>query len=130
MKQQVFSKTVLSLTSLFIQFNLLFAQSPAITNVDGTPLTTRYCWTDSNYAIAGNPAGGTFSGCGINEANGQWYFNPVLASQGISVFPYQCSITYTTADGSASTTQNILVWKPVVITPPLQDSLPAMVPFI
>lgn len=97
----------------------LHAQS--ITNGDGTPLTIKYCPVDQSYLLDGQPLGGTFSGCGISQENGQWYFNPLVASQGVTVFPYSCSITYTLNNGTAIS-RNLLIWKPVIINPPLKDS--------
>ncbi|MBL7706626.1 MAG: gliding motility-associated C-terminal domain-containing protein [Taibaiella sp.] len=92
----------------------------SITNGDGAALTTRYCHQDTDYLLTGSPAGGIFSGCGMVQINGQWYFNPVTATQGITVFPYQCQLTYTTATNQ-SVTKLLLIQKPVVISPPLQD---------
>lgn len=92
----------------------------SITNGDGTALTTRYCHQDTDYLVTGNPAGGSFSGCGMVQRNGQWYFNPVTATQGITIFPYQCELIYTTANNQ-SVTKLLLIQKPVVISPPLQD---------
>lgn len=96
-----------------------FAQV-SINNGDGTVLTQRYCYNDTNYHLAGTPSGGSFSGCGILQRNGQWYFNPVEATKGISVFPYQCALTYTASNGQ-SISRNLLIDKPVVIIPPMQD---------
>lgn len=92
----------------------------SITNGDGTVLTTRYCHQDRDYLLSGSPAGGSFSGCGMVQRNGQWYFNPLTATQGVTVFPYQCQLTYTTANNQ-SVTKLLLIQKPVVISPPLQD---------
>lgn len=96
-------------------------QNLSIANADGSALATKYCWEDSSYTLTGTPLGGTFSGCGITEADGTWYFNPAVATDGVTIFPYQCNITYTATDGAALT-KTVLIWKPVVITPPLQDS--------
>ncbi|RYD98335.1 MAG: gliding motility-associated C-terminal domain-containing protein [Sphingobacteriales bacterium] len=96
-----------------------FAQV-SITNGDGTALTQRYCYNDTNYLLAGIPAGGSFSGCGILERNGQWYFNPVAATNGVSVFPYQCPLTYT-ATNRQLVSRNLLIDKPVVISPSMAD---------
>lgn len=90
-----------------------------ITNADGSLITTRYCYANQNTQIIGTPTGGSFSGCGMSLQNGQWVFNPVQATQGVTVFPYSCPITYTASNGQ-STTRNFLVQKPVVIDPPLQ----------
>lgn len=92
----------------------------SITNGDGSPLTKKYCYEHTNYTIAGQPSGGAFSGCGIVSQNGQWYFNPVVATNGVTVFPYQCNLSYT-VNGNTVTVP-ILIWKPVAITPPLRDT--------
>ncbi len=118
MKFLSIQKATCWLCAFFLMGNHASAQS--ITLADGSALPGQYCWENDNYALAGNPAGGTFSGCGVYESEGQWYFNPVVATQGVSVFPISCSITYTT--GASSTTVPLLIWKPVVITPPLEDS--------
>lgn len=91
-----------------------------ILNGDGTALTQRYCYNDTDYLLLGNPGGGTFSGCGTVQKNGQWYFNPVTATQGVSVFPYQCQLTYT-ATNNQSVTLSLLIDKPVLISPPMAD---------
>lgn len=96
------------------------AYSQTMTNGDGSALTTRHCYIDTLFPIAGAPAGGAFSGCGISQHNGQWYFNAVAATTGVTVFPYQCSISYTVNGQSVS--RSMLVYKPVVITPALKDS--------
>lgn len=118
MALRLYNLLVLILVICFAHSNS-FAQS--ITNGDGSALTTKYCWQNENYQISGQPQGGTFSGCGMFEQNGTWYFNPIIATQNISVFPYQCPITYTV--NGASVTVPILVWKPVVINPPLSDTV-------
>lgn len=92
-----------------------------IANGDGSPLETKYCRTDTNFALQLQPSGGQLTGCGVFQQNGQWYFNPAIATQGITVFPTQCNLVYT-LPGGASTTVAMLVWKPVIITPPLQDT--------
>jgi gliding motility-associated-like protein len=91
-----------------------------ITNGDGSPLLTKYCWEDANHEISGQPAGGVFSGCGVFQQNNIWYFNAVAATQGLTVFPVQCSLSYIVA--GSTVTIPILIWKPVVITPALEDS--------
>jgi gliding motility-associated-like protein len=103
--------------SQVIAFNL---SAQVITNGDGSPLTKKYCWENSDHAIAGQPAGGTFSGCGISQVNGQWYFNAIAASNGVTIFPYSCMLSYTVNGNTLSVP--ILVWKPVVVTPPLRDT--------
>lgn len=98
----------------------VFAQTIDIKNGDGSPLKMQYCFINHDYEITGVPAGGTFAGCGISMQNGQWYFNPVAATQGVTVFPYQCQFTYTV--NNTSIAKDMLVWKPVMVNPPLQDS--------
>lgn len=88
------------------------SRAQTIQDANGGPLKTKWCDVDSNYQIVGMPAGGTFSGCGVFQQGGNWYFNPSVASTGITVFPTQCTLTYTTASGAAS--QNMLIYKPVV----------------
>lgn len=110
---------ILSIIVLLIFDNVVSAQTN-ITNGDGSVLTTRYCHQDTDFPLMGLPSGGTFSGCGIRFENGQWLFNPKQATEGISVFPVQCPLTYTTTGGQ-SITKNLLIQKPVVIYPPLQD---------
>lgn len=104
---------------LVLMSSVAFAQVN-ITNGNGTALAQRYCYNDTNYLLAGTPSGGIFNGCGILERNGQWYFNPVAATRDISVFPYQCRLTYTTTDGQ-SASLNLLIDKPVLIHPPMSD---------
>jgi gliding motility-associated-like protein len=101
--------------------NDTFGQATNITNGDGSPLTTKFCCVDTNYLILGVPEGGTFTGDGIVQENGQWYFNPVVATADISLFPVAISITYTAPSGH-TVSRNITVGKPVIIDPPLQDT--------
>lgn len=111
---------------LWIFFALLwigtavYAQAPVMTNADGSALNGKYCYADTAYPVSGMPAGGTFSGCGMVQQGGQWYFNPVLATAGITVFPYQCVLTYTV--NGQSVNKALLVQKPVVISPALADT--------
>ncbi len=107
-----------SLFFSFITGHSLFAQTVSL--IDGSTLPTQYCREDKAFSLTGTPTGGTFSGCGVFEENGQWYFNPVVATAGATVFPISCSMTYTIADSSV--TVPLLIWKPVVITPALQDT--------
>jgi gliding motility-associated-like protein len=95
--------------------------SQVMQNADGTPLKASYCLQDSNFELMGIPGGGTFSGCGIYEQNGQWYFNPVVATSGTTVYPFQCMIQYTVNGATAS--QPIVIAKPVAVHPPLKDSV-------
>lgn len=91
-----------------------------ITNGDGSALTTTYCYKDQLLPLTGTPAGGQFSGCGMVQQNGLWYLNPVLATQNVTVFPVQCAINYTAPNGQ-SVSRTILIRKPVVISPALED---------
>jgi len=87
-------------------------RAQTIQDANGALLKTKWCDADSNFQIVGSPAGGTFSGCGVFQQGGNWYFNPALASTGITVFPTQCALSYNTVSGSVS--QNMLIYKPVV----------------
>ncbi|XZF16233.1 gliding motility-associated C-terminal domain-containing protein [Chitinophagaceae bacterium MMS25-I14] len=104
-------------TIFFLSVCLLFltviadAQSVAILNADNTPVRTKWCDVDTSYEITGTPAGGTFTGCGVVQQNGKWYFNPSLAATGITVFPTQCTLHYMVSGNTAS--QPMLVYKPV-----------------
>ena len=113
-------KHVLIITFLCINAigNLVFSQT--ITNGDGSPIVTKYCYEDVPFTISGNPGGGNFSGCGMMQQNGQWLFNPVIAAQGVSIFPHQCSINYTVNNQTVS--QSLLIYKPVQIYPPMNDT--------
>jgi gliding motility-associated-like protein len=102
---------------------LLFADvatAQTITNGDGSALTTKYCYVDQDFEIKGQPTGGTFNGCGVKLQNGQWIFNPVIATAGVTVFPFQCAVNYTMNNHTISRT--ILIQKPVKINPPLQET--------
>ncbi len=89
----------------------------SITNGDGTPLTTTWCNEDTLHPLEGRPAGGTFSGCGIVEQNGSWYFSPRLASENVSVFPHTCSIAYTppAATGYSRIYRTMRIQAPILI---------------
>jgi len=91
-----------------------------IRNADGTPLSTTYCFQDKNVELVGTPAGGTFQGCGVSNRNGRWIFNPRTASEGTTVFPMQCMIQYSVNGATANVP--VTIAKPVVISPPLEDS--------
>lgn len=90
-----------------------YCRAQEIVNADGSVLTTEYCREDKDYGIAGQPAGGIFSGCGVFQQNGQWYFNPVTATAGVTVFPYQCTVSYAVNDTVIEVP--VLVWKPVTL---------------
>jgi gliding motility-associated-like protein len=85
-----------------------------IVNADGSFLTTEYCREDKDYGIAGQPAGGIFSGCGVFEQNGQWYFNPATATVGITAYPHLCSFSYAVNDTVVNVP--VLIWKPVTLS--------------
>jgi gliding motility-associated-like protein len=72
-----------------------------ILNGDGTPVTRVWCYEDSSYQVVGQPAGGTFSGCGVTQVGGNWYFNPFLASAG-ATNGATCTLTYQPPAGSAT----------------------------
>ncbi len=69
-----------------------------IQNGDGSSLKQFWCNDDTLHHIIGEPAGGSFSGCGVIEINGQWYFNPVVATSGTDGV-YNCMLTYTPLQG-------------------------------
>ncbi len=108
------------LTILFSLLQITIGNAQTITHGDGSTLITKYCYEDIDYEIAGQPAGGTFSGCGVFQQSGAWYFNPVVATIGVTVFPVQCTLTYTVNGNSVN--RNILIYKPVAINPPLLDT--------
>ncbi|MCS7086024.1 MAG: hypothetical protein NZ534_08120, partial [Bacteroidia bacterium] len=55
--------------------------APTVSRING--LTIAYCVQDNtNYPISGEPAGGTFTGPGIVQQGGNWFFNPSLAGVG------------------------------------------------
>lgn len=89
-----------------------------ITLQDNSPMPEEFCHSDTAIQIKGNITGGTFSGCGILQQNGQWYFNPAQATRDVSVFPYSCNITY--AYQHNSTSKRIIIHKPVIIEPALR----------
>lgn len=95
----------------------LYAQQIRLENGDLFP--EQFCYNDTAFALTGDPAGGTFSGCGIFQQNGQWYFNPVMAAQNITVFPHSCVVTYTRAHIVIN--KRVIVHKPVIIDPPLSS---------
>lgn len=94
-----------------------FAQIVDIRNGDGSPLTNTWCFEDTMHALQGVPAGGTFSGCGIVEINGGYYFNPKRAAETATEFIYTCSITYTppASTGYSKVTRAMRVNAPVMV---------------
>ncbi len=118
MKNLIAGRVVLIVMFLVSGYTFVYGQT--ITHTDGSALHTKYCYQDTGYGLTGLPAGGTFSGCGVTLGNGVWTFNPLLAAEGVSVFPYQCALKYTVNGQTVS--RNLLVQKPVVIYPPLRDS--------
>lgn len=105
---------------IFLLSGYTLGYGQAITYTDGSPIATKYCYQDTVYGLSGIPAGGSFSGCGVTQENGIWTFNPQLAAEGLSVFPYQCALKYTVNGQTVS--RNLLIQKPVVVYPPLRDS--------
>ncbi len=89
-----------------------YAQPTDIRHADGSPLESLYCRYDENIQIEGVPAGGTFSGCGVFQQGGNWYFNPVVAAGGASGGAF-CSLMYTT--GTGSITRNIQIYNEIVV---------------
>ncbi len=89
----------------------------SIVNGDGTPLTTNWCNEDTLHPLEGRPAGGTFSGCGVVELNGSWYFNPQLASENAPLFPHTCSLAYTppASTGYSRIYRTMRVQAPILI---------------
>jgi len=79
-----------------------------ILNGDGTPLITRWCHDDTMHRIIGQPAGGTFSGCGVINDNGNWYFNPEVAGQGQGQ-GFNCNLVYTPPGGGPTAERKIEV---------------------
>ncbi|MDW3650984.1 MAG: T9SS type A sorting domain-containing protein [Bacteroidia bacterium] len=57
------------------------------------------CYTDNEISLQGSPAGGTYTGPGINNST----FNPILSNPGIQILSYEYS------DGSCSNTASIEV---------------------
>ncbi len=97
-----------------------------IVNADGSEIPKWYCYDSIDYEITVSPyVEGAFdndpySSCGVFQRNGKWYFNPVIATTGITVFPWQCYLTYYTKD-SMEISKSIVIAKPVIISPPLTD---------
>jgi gliding motility-associated-like protein len=106
--------------NIAIVITSISSRAQSIVNSDGSPLTTKFCHADTNHAVAGQPSGGSFSGCGVFQQNGQWYFNPIVATTGVTVFPYQCQLDYTMIGNTVH--KNMLVYKPVVIFPSIPDA--------
>ncbi len=94
-----------------------FAQLVGIRNGDGAPLTNTWCYEDTMHPLQGFPAGGEFSGCGIKEKNGTFYFNPQLAAEGATKFIHTCTITYTppSSTGYSKVYRTMNVNAPIVI---------------
>ncbi len=98
----------------------VIGQGVKIANGDGTVLTTEYCHSDTSFTIVGEPAGGVFSGCGVVQENGSWYFSPATAAAGVELFPYKCRLSYVLNDDTAS--ELMIINKPVSVFPSLRDS--------
>ncbi|MEL6252538.1 MAG: T9SS type A sorting domain-containing protein, partial [Bacteroidota bacterium] len=75
------------------------------------------CYTDNEISLQGSPAGGSYTGSGINNST----FNPILTSPGIQILSYEYS------DGScsnkASIEVNVLANPPVPLIEQAGDSL-------
>ncbi len=121
MKKRKIAVLVLAL-SLTLSTSMLFAQNPEII-VDGTPKgRSLLCYDSIDYEISISPyIDGTFEGCGVYTKNGKWYINPVVACDGVTVFPMSCKLSFVPNDGTPKISRNIVVAKPVVIYPPLED---------
>ncbi len=102
-------KQILCATQFLILFvsAAVYAQPTDIRHADGSPLSSPYCHYDENIQIEGVPAGGTFSGCGVFQQGGDWFFNPAVVAGGSSSMA-SCSLTYTTGGGSIS--RNLFVY--------------------
>lgn len=88
---------------------------PAIYNIDTTALDTIFCKRNYNHPILGLDAGGTFTGCGIVQQGNDWFFNPSLACIGVTTYPHQCDIHYTTLGGMVAT-RTMTVFDSVSVT--------------
>lgn len=102
-------------TGAFI--SALPAAGQQIQLADRSPLPEAFCFSDTAMEITADINGGTFSGCGVFQADGKWYFNPSEAVKAVTVFPFSCNITYTTQH---TVNKRIIIHKPVVIEPALQ----------
>jgi len=108
--------------SLFLLLSMIMAvpaYTQQITLPDGSPVPEQFCHNDTAVQIKGDVQGGTFSGCGVMQQNGLWYFNPARAVSEVTVFPHSCHIMYTSQHSSIS--KRIIIHKPVIIEPSLQS---------
>ncbi|PSK86952.1 gliding motility-associated C-terminal domain-containing protein [Taibaiella chishuiensis] len=87
------------------------AGAQSVSFKDGTALPPAYCRADTAYALAGQPAGGVFAGCGVFQQNGNWYFNPYTASATTNSFPLLCTLSYTVNGNTVEFP--LWIWKPV-----------------
>jgi gliding motility-associated-like protein len=97
--------------------NLFFglcASKPLIFNGDTTALDTNFCYEQMEHPIIGIPGGGVFSGCGIIQRSGNWYFNPEEAARGATSWPHHCSIVYRLLGGD-SVQRRMTVKEPVYV---------------
>ncbi len=108
---------ILLLFTYLLSAHLLKAQSLQLS--DGSALPNTFCYSDSAIQITTDIIDASIKGCGIYQQNGFWYFNPALAAQSITVFPYSCNITIESSHISRS--QRVIIHKPVIIEPALQD---------
>lgn len=93
------------------------AAAQQIQLADNTPLPGEFCFGDTAVEIKADITGGVFSGCGVFQEHGKWYFNPSEAVKGVTVFPYSCNISYTTQH---TVNKRVVIHKPVIIEPALQ----------
>jgi len=103
---------------LFLCLSVFYAAAASgqttITNGDGTPLTTVWCWEDTLHPIAGQPVGGIFTGCGVISDNGSWYFNPSIA--GGAAGGSNCVLTYTPPGGGSEAQATMSIKQKITVT--------------
>jgi gliding motility-associated-like protein len=95
--------------------------SAQIQNADGSPVTRDWCNEDTMHQVVGLPLGGTFSGCGVVNVGGDWYFNPELATAG-STASTICTLTYTPPGGGTPITASISI-KPKIQVTVVEDQI-------
>jgi gliding motility-associated-like protein len=111
----------LSTAFLTLGGSTAFSQQINIVNGNGSPLTLRQCYYNVSHEIKGiYPEGGDLSGCGVFDSAGRKYWNPILASAGVTQFPATCNLTYE-ADGK-TVSKSMMISKPVGFKNPMKDS--------
>ena len=86
--------------------NTIYVQVLPIPTVSFTEPTTEFCTAGNNHLLTGGtPAGGTYSGAGVNAGQ---YFAPWIAGLGYHTLTY----TYSNGTCSASATQQVQVIEP------------------